>query len=84
VAAAFCAHHAQAPHAQPCQPGELGSARVVGHQRDAAKPVRMALERVGEELGVAAISAGTDDDGAAQAKSVCSAMNVAGNASRDV
>jgi hypothetical protein len=47
VAAAFGAHHAQAPHAKPGQPGKFTGRRVVAHQRDAAQPVRMLGQHVG-------------------------------------
>jgi hypothetical protein len=64
--AALRAHHAQPAHAEPREPGKLGCAGIFRHQRNAAKAIREARERVGEQLIVTAIAAGTDDDGAIQ------------------
>ena len=55
------------------EPGELGRAGIFRHQRDAAKAVGEARERVGKQLVVTAIAAGTDDDGALEPELVLQA-----------
>jgi hypothetical protein len=66
MAAALRAHHAQAGDPEPREPRELGGTRVLRHQRDAAKAVGIALERVGQEAIVAAVAAGAHDHRSAQ------------------
>jgi hypothetical protein len=66
MGAALGAHHAQSAHAEPGEARELRCVGVLRHQRDAAKAIGKALQRVGQEPVIAAVAAAADDDRTAE------------------
>jgi hypothetical protein len=70
VLAAGVTHHPHAADAEPGEPREFTLWNVVAHQRDAAKPLGIFGQHVGEHHMVPAIAARADDDAGAHAELV--------------